>query len=282
MNPGVGVASALAISTMVVRGGGAAAGACVIDIHCHLLPGVDDGPPTMAAALQLAQALVADGITHVMATPHVFPGMWNNTSSNIGPVCERLRVQLAHAGIPLQISWAGEVRLMPEALDLLDQGQVPLLGHCDGDNLMLLEMPDAQIPIGADRFVAELRTRGVRPVLVHPERNKGVMANPERLRPFMDQGCLVQVTAGSLVGQFGATAQKTAEALLERQWVNVVASDAHNLRGRLPRMRDAREWLRKHLGEPMARRLTWTNPRAMTEAHARPAAVERVPARASR
>ena len=259
----------MAINTMVVRGGVAAAGACVIDIHCHLLPGVDDGPPTVAAALQLAQALVDDGITHVMATPHVFPGMWNNTSTNIAPACERLRVQLESAGIPLQISWAGEVRLTPEALDLLDQGQLPLLGHCDGDNLMLLEMPDAQIPIGADHFVTALRARGVRPVLVHPERNKGVMANPERLRPLMDQGCLVQVTAGSLVGQFGAQAQHTAEALLERQWVSAVASDAHNLRGRQPRMRDAREWLRKHLGEPIAKRLTWTNPREMTEQHAR-------------
>ena len=232
----------------------------MIDIHCHMLPGIDDGPTTLGAALALAQACVDDGITHSVLTPHVFPGRFENRRSNIEEDFARFEADLRAAGITLSISWAGEVRLTPEVLDLLPRGELPFLGQMAGQKTMLLEMPDGQIPLGSDRFVRHMLSHGVRPVIVHPERNRAVMDQPDRLRVFIEQGCFVQVTAGSLVGQFGAKAQTTATALLDLGWVHAVASDAHNLAGRRPRMRDAAAWLTSHYGDTLARQLTVLGP----------------------
>ena len=245
----------------------------MFDIHCHLLPGIDDGPRTMPDAIALARALVDDGVTHVMATPHVFPGVWENRRSTIGTVHTQLIEQLWLAGIDLDVRWAGEVRLTDEVLGLLERDELPFLGVHKGFRLMLLEMPDALIPMGAERFCSELFRRQVRPVIVHPERNKAIMENPARLQPFVEAGCYVQVTAGSVIGQFGARAQAAAIYMLKRRWVSAVASDAHNLSGRRPRMGAARAWLTEHLGEKEARRLTWGGPQAMC---ARPETVDLV------
>lgn len=232
----------------------------MIDIHCHLLPGIDDGPPTVEAALALAKALVDDGVTHVVMTPHVFPGRFENRRSSIADDFERFEALLAQAGMALTVSWAGEVRLTPEVLELLMRDELPFVGQVGGHRTMLLEMPDGQIPLGSDRFVGHMLSQRVRPILVHPERNRAVIEKPERIQPFIDQGCYVQVTAGSLVGQFGAKAQATAQTLVDRGWVHAVASDAHNLTGRRPRMRDAAAWLVRHSGEKVARQLTVLGP----------------------
>lgn len=235
----------------------------MIDIHCHLLPGIDDGPPTMDAALALARACVADGITHAVATPHVFPGRFENRRSNIEEAFAPFQDAVTAAGVPLQLRWAGEVRLTPEALDLLGRGELPMLGGHAGRQTMLLEMPDGQVPLGADRFIHLLLQHGVQPVLVHPERNRELMDKPARLARFVEQGCAVQLTAGSLVGSFGGRAQQAAEAMLEAGWVTAIASDAHNLAGRRPRMREAAAWLQQRYGAEAAHRLTVTGPAAL-------------------
>lgn len=235
----------------------------MIDIHCHILPGIDDGPSTLDEALALAQAMVNDGVIHAVLTPHVFPGRFDNQRSSIELDFKRFADNLKAAEIALSISWAGEVRLTPEVLDLLARKEVPFLGQVAGFKTMLLEMPDGQIPLGSDRFVRHLLSQGVRPVIVHPERNRAVMEQPERLRSFIDQGCYVQVTAGSLVGQFGTKAQATAQALLDLGWVHAVASDAHNLSGRRPRMQDASAWLSQHYDDGLARQLTVLGPASL-------------------
>lgn len=232
----------------------------MIDIHCHLLPGIDDGPPTLEAALALAKALVDDGIAEVVVTPHVFPGRFENQRDTIEEEYLRFQAALSAADIDLCLHWAGEVRLTPEVLDLLAKGQLPFLGEVGGFRTLLLEMPDGQVPLGALSFVRHLLKARVRPVIVHPERNRGVMENLERLEPFVDEGCFVQLTAGSLVGQFGARVQVTAVELMERGWVHAVASDAHNITGRRPRMSDARSWITQHHGAAVARELTLMGP----------------------
>ena len=232
----------------------------MIDIHCHMLPGIDDGPPTVEAALALAKACVDDGITHAVLTPHVFPGRFENWRSSIAEEHARFADLLQASGMTLQLSWAGEVRLTPEVLDLLARDELPFLGTVGGFRTLLLEMPDGQVPLGALLFVRRLMAAKVRPVIVHPERNRGVMEKPERLREFVDEGCYVQVTAGSLVGQFGARAQAVAADLVTRGWVHAVASDAHNTTGRRPRMRDAAQWLAQHHGDQVARQLTVLGP----------------------
>lgn len=232
----------------------------MIDIHCHLLPGIDDGPDTVEAALALAAACVSDGILHTVVTPHVFPGRFENWRSSIEEDFQRFEALLCSKGIGLGMSWAGEVRLTHESLELLARNELPFMGQVSGFNTVLLEMPDGQIPLGSDRFVQHMLARKIRPIIAHPERNRAVMERPERIRPFVDQGCYLQLTAGSLVGQFGAKAQATAHALLDMGCVHAVASDAHNLAGRRPRMRDASDWLTQHYGVDTARELTVLGP----------------------
>lgn len=232
----------------------------MIDIHCHLLPGIDDGPTTLEGSLQLAQALVADGIRHVVCTPHVFPGRFENRRSNIEEEFDRLVGQLGKAGIPLSLSWAGEVRLTPEALDLLAMDELPYLGQVKGSHTMLLELPDGQVPVGAERFIDRLIKHHIRPVIVHPERNRALIDEPDRLEDFIDMGCFVQLTASSVTGHFGIRVQAASRAFLDEGWVDAVASDAHNLGGRQPRMTAAAEWLTTHYGAAAAQQLTELGP----------------------
>lgn len=235
----------------------------MIDIHCHLLPGIDDGPTTLEASLALAKELVRDGLSHVVCTPHVFPGRFENRRSNIQDEFERFSAVLDKSGIPLSIGWAGEVRLTAEVLDLLPKQEIPFLGELDGYRLMLLEMPDGQVPLGADRFTQRMLSLGIRPLIVHPERNRGVMERTERLRAFVEDGCFVQITAGSLVGQFGDNAKRAAHELVDNGWVHAIASDAHNLAGRRPRMRDAFSHVSQRWGAATAQRLMLYSPAAM-------------------
>jgi len=224
----------------------------MIDLHCHLLPAVDDGPQNLDEALGLARACVDDGITHAVLTPHVFPGRHANTRASIAAACAWFRRELAKAQVPLAVSFAGEVRLMPEVLDLLALGELPFLGCSAGRRNLLLEMPDGQIPLGAERFMHQLLRAGVRPVIAHPERNKAVMDQPQRVQAFVDAGCLLQLTAGSLLGSFGARAQAVSRLLLDAGLVAVVASDSHNLLRRPPQLRAARRLLQHERGAATA------------------------------
>ncbi len=232
----------------------------MIDIHCHLLPGIDDGPPTVEAAMALASALVEDGVTKVVCTPHVFPGRFENRRSGIAEDFVRFSQLIAQAGLPLDLLWAGEVRLTPEVLDLLQLQELPFLGSTGGVKTLLLEMPDGQVPLGAEQFVRRLMASGIRPVVAHPERNRMVMDKPERMHALVEEGCALQLTAGSLLGEFGQRAQAAAQALLDAGWVQAVASDAHNLNGRRPRMKAAAQWLARHYGAEVAQRLTVDGP----------------------
>jgi protein-tyrosine phosphatase len=121
-------------------------------------------------------------------------------------------------------------------------------------------MPDGQIPLGADKLVGHLLGQGIRPVIVHPERNRAVMDNPDKLHPFVARGCAVQLTAASVIGEFGDRAQKAARHMLDAGWATCVATDAHNLKGRAPRMGAARSWLTEHYGAALATRLTLVGP----------------------
>ena len=235
----------------------------MVDIHSHLLPGIDDGARNMDEALALARACVEDGITHLVVTPHVYPGLYDNERAGIDAAFQGFRRALDEAEIALAVSCSSEVRLSPEVMPLIEEGRVPFLGECDGHRTMLLELPDGQIPVGTQGFVAWLLAQRIRPIVVHPERNKAVMEHPDKMRSFVDAGCYVQLTAGSLVGQFGSRAQAAAEALLDKGWVTAVASDSHNLRSRRPMMRAARDALTRRCGREAARRLTQTGPAAL-------------------
>jgi protein-tyrosine phosphatase len=238
----------------------------MIDLHCHYLPGVDDGAPDLEAGLALARAASDNGVVMAVLTPHVFPGRWNNALHSLTPEFERFRSAVDQAGIPLELRLGAEVHLLPESLQLLDAGQLPSIGEWDGRRVILLELPDGGIPVGAMKAVEFLLRRGVVPMLAHPERNKDVMRSREKLRPFVEVGCLVQLTAASVCGWFGAPAYRTAHSVLEAGWVTAIATDAHNLRHRPPVLAEARHAIRMRYGPDIASQLTQTNPLAIVAA----------------
>ena len=235
----------------------------MIDLHCHYLPGIDDGAQTLEESLALARAAVADGITHAVMTPHVHVGVFENRAPGIEQAVARLRDALTQHDIPLQISAGGEVRIGPELIELLAAGSLPFLGVFKQQRVLLLELPHGQVPVGADRFTAWLRKQGVLPLIAHPERNKDVMRNLAKLDPFIEQGCLLQVTAGSLVGSFGEVAQRRARELLDRGDIFALATDAHNLQNRPPMLTAARAFVAADAGAAVADTLTQRNPLAV-------------------
>ena len=233
----------------------------MLDLHVHVLPGIDDGPRTLDDALALARALSADGIEHVVATPHIYPGVFDNTPQRIAEAFDRLQAAVTDDGLPLTMSWAAEVRICPEIIDWVEQRRLPLLdGSLVGPSTALIELPDGQIPVGTDKLAGLLLDHGITPLIAHPERNKAVMELHTRLEPLRRMGCLFQLTAASVLGEFGSRAQASARQLLDAGWIDVLATDAHNLSGRRPRMRAAREWLEQNYDAALAERLTVTTP----------------------
>lgn len=235
----------------------------MIDLHCHLLPGIDDGPDTLEQALELARIAVANGITHSVVTPHVHPGRYENDSASVERALATFRGALQAAGIPLQLGYAGEVRLSVEVLAMVEQERVPFYGEVDGYRVMLLELPHSHVPPGSDALVGWLLDRRIRPMIAHPERNKDVMRSLDKLQPFIEAGCLFQVTAGSVAGLFGDYALRVACAMLEAGHVTLLASDAHNRDFRPPRLDHGRDAAARLIGEKAARRLVYDSPRAL-------------------
>jgi protein-tyrosine phosphatase len=242
----------------------------MIDLHCHFLPGVDDGARTMHDALALAAASVANGITHAVLTPHIHPGCFDNRLATLAPVFSNYRASLTAAGIDLQVFLGAEVRLHPDALDLLAADDLPVVGTVGLDRVVLLEFPDGQIPAGAETACRYFADRGVRWLIAHPERNKEVMRDPMRIKPFVDNGCLLQVTAASVVGRFGPNALKTSHMLLAKGLVAVVATDSHNLLYRPPLLNEAREAISRLYGSGLAHRLTEETPAGIIQSRLQP------------
>ena len=232
----------------------------MIDLHCHFLPGIDDGPETMDQALDLARAAVADGITHSVLTSHVHPERYPNQRRNLELATAGFAGQLKAAQIPLDVRMGGEARLCPELIDLLAENQVPFLGEVGGYRILLLEFPHQMIPVGSMRFISSLFKLKIRPLIAHPERNKAIMTNIDRVTEFAEAGCWLQLTAGSLAGRFGPQAEQAAFGLIEQGWTCMTATDAHSLNNRPPRLSEARDALTSRYGEQVAHNMVHAKP----------------------
>lgn len=232
----------------------------MIDVHCHLLPGIDDGPQTMEESITLAQLAVQNGITHAVVTPHIHLGRWNNEAITISHLMHQLQMRLTAANIPLQLGMAAEVRLDAQIMQWLAQDKIPFLGTYNGKRVMLLELPHANIPLGTDNLISWLLKRDIQPLIAHPERNKEIMRSVDKIRPLLRLGCLLQVTAGSVVGLFGKPAQRCARELLDMGAVFVLASDAHNVHNRPPDLISGRDAASEIVGAEMAHQLVTTRP----------------------
>lgn len=235
----------------------------MIDIHCHLLPGIDDGARDMAQALSMARIAYDNGIRFSIVTPHIHPGRYENSALNITRSWGQFKLELARARIPLRLGMAAEVRLSPEILPMIEREEIPFLGELDGYRIMLLEFPHSHIPPGAKQLVKKLLDLKVRPILAHPERNKDVIRRPEKIEPFIEMGCFLQLTSSAIAGRFGAASHEIAIGLLESDAFMVLATDAHDLKGRYPDLHEGFDAAAKIIGVSAARRLVFDNPMAI-------------------
>jgi protein-tyrosine phosphatase len=196
----------------------------VIDLHSHILPGLDDGAATLEDAMGIAKAAVADGIRVIAATPHVRAD-YPTTPEQMEQRVDLLRQDLRAADIPLELLVGGEIAL--DRLPELDDDELRRFGLGGNPKYVLLETPYLGWPLGIEDTVFQLQLRGFRIVFAHPERNGDVQASPERLAPLVERGMLVQLTAASLDGRLGPGPRKTGLRLLELGLAHLLASDAH-------------------------------------------------------
>ena len=236
----------------------------MIDIHNHIIPAIDDGPQTMEQSLALLRLAEADGIRRVVCTPHMHPGRFNNDITTITPAFTELATQAHKAAINIELAMAAEVRFSDELMIQLQQKRIPVIGQWQSDDCLLLELPHQNIPMGIANMLDWLNRQQVRVVLAHPERNRELMAYPERIFPILERGALLQVTAGAVAGFFGAPARQTARWLLDRELVSFIASDAHNEQRRPPAMGAAALVLDQWYGQSVRERLTQANPEQLT------------------
>jgi protein-tyrosine phosphatase len=233
----------------------------MIDLHFHCLPRVDDGPATWEEAVALCRAAAADGTKRIVATPHVYRDPWINANP---VVRDRLVAALNSrlGGSPLVLAGC-EYLFSDQAISFIKRKETnPLTGLARGSYLLIEFEPGFVSPRAAADF-HELAVLGVRPVVAHPERNRVFARQPERLAELVTRGALVQITAGSLLGEFGKTAQKACEDFFRLGLVHAIASDAHSMSQRPPRMAPARERVRKKWGADAERGLFVDNPEAI-------------------
>jgi protein-tyrosine phosphatase len=209
-----------------------------VDIHCHLLPGIDDGAKDIGESLEMARLAVADGTASVIATPHQLGNFSQNKGDDIRRRVAELQQRLDTEKIPLQVLPGADVRIEPDMVAGLVRGEVLSLG--DRRKHVLLELPH-ELYLPLEPVLMELSRRGMTGILSHPERNLGILRQPAVLTPLVEAGCLLQVTAGSLCGTMGAECQKFSERLLSEGIVHFLATDAHGPRSRRPLLRRAFE-----------------------------------------
>lgn len=231
----------------------------MIDIHCHILPGLDDGPESLDESLAMAEMAIADGITHVVATPHA------SDSYHFDPDLVQQRRDEIQKLLGDRLVLAAGCDLHMSFENLQDARLHPAKYTINQKNYLLVELADFALPPTLDEMLHQLHLARISPVITHPERNALIQAQPERLERWLHQGCYVQVTAQSLLGGFGQGRRRLVESWLDERRIHFFASDAHNLTSRPLRLRPAYDAVAKRHGEELAQALFYGNPLAALE-----------------
>ena len=234
----------------------------MIDLHHHLLPGLDDGSKTMESSVAMAKLAVAEGITHVVCTPHANGKYVFDPIVNQAKVAE-LRELLAADQVPLTLGLGCDFHLSYD--NIQEAKDNPTRYTINGLSYLLVEIPDYGLPRGLTEIFYELQLAGMTPILTHPERNPTLQSDMSRLEEWLRGGILVQVTGDSIRGSMGKPAERMAHQLLANRWVHFLATDAHNVTSRPPRIREARAIVAKKYGAEYADALCEANPRAVFE-----------------
>jgi len=219
----------------------------MIDLHSHILPGLDDGAQSIDESLEMAHMAARDGTTVLVATPHQFDGIYNVPRAAILEGVRALQKRLNEERIDLRILPGADVHVEPDLSQRLRNGEA--LALADGDRYLLVEFPSDVVPRALLDVLFDLRAYGLTPIITHPERNFEVQEGPGLMREFIESGSLAQLTAGGVTGRFGERAEQCAHELLRRRLAHLVASDAHSPRHRRPGLSEARETVAELLGD---------------------------------
>lgn len=230
----------------------------MIDIHSHILPGLDDGAGSLEESLAMARCATADGIRMMVATPHVITGLYPNSRETILAAVEQLRKLFKDNGIDLSILPGAEYRLEPGLARQMKRGE--LLTINDGGRYLLVELPAALVPDDAGQVFYELQLQGVTPIIAHPERNAVFAREPSLLHELVARGALAQITGGSLTGLLGSAAAAAARTFLKQGCAHFIASDAHASWNRAPVLATATREAVRLAGAEAAQSLVAGNP----------------------
>lgn len=234
----------------------------MIDLHCHLVPGIDDGAPDLETSLAMARCAVEDGIEIVACTPHIFPGLYENTGPQIRAAVAALQAELDANGIALKLTTGADVQLCVDLVEGLRSGRILTLGD---SRYFLFEPPHHTAPPRIEDTVFAAMAAGYHPIITHPERLHWIESHYETMVRIARAGAWMQLTSGSVTGRFGKRPLYWSERMLDEGLVHILASDGHNMRGRRPQMAAARDIVAQRLGEPAAIDMVVTRPRAVLD-----------------
>lgn len=234
----------------------------MIDIHCHILPEVDDGPKSWDVAVEMCRVAAADGTTHIVATPHA-NNKYHYDREYLSGLLDQLRQRV---GTSPTLSLGCDFHMSYENIqDVLAR---PEWYQIEGSQYLLVELSNYSVPQQIDESFTRLGDRGIVPIVTHPERNPILQQTPQRVLAWAEQGCAIQLTSSVFTGQWGERAQKVAKWLLEHDAVHILASDGHDLKHRMPVLSEARDAVAKIVGGEVARALVEDNPAAVV--HGKP------------
>lgn len=235
----------------------------MIDLHTHILPGVDDGVKTMDDALEFARVAAADGTTTVVATPHYRDGFYMNPRAEVVAAVRELNTRLIAAAIPIEVLPGAEVHVCSDLIQRVKDGHAPTLA--DNGRTVLFELSMSQYPVELEQLVFQMKLAGLQVLFAHPERIRYFQEDVRRYEAVVRLGAFGQITSGSVLGQFGEDIEEFSEELLRKRLVHVLASDAHNTRGRPPMLRQAVARVAKWVGDDLADKMTTRCPQCFIE-----------------
>jgi protein-tyrosine phosphatase len=235
----------------------------VIDLHTHILPGVDDGVKTMDDAVDFARMAAADGVRTIVATPHYREGFFLNARPEVLAGVEALTVRLRAERIPLSVLPGAEVHISADLVSKVKTGDAPTLA--DNGRTVLFELSLSQYPLDLETIVFQMRLAGLQILFAHPERIRYFQDDLSRYEAVIRLGAFGQITTGSVTGIFGEDVVEFSKELASKRLVHVVASDGHNTRGRPPILSSAMPRLSSWIGEDFARRMAGEFPQAFIE-----------------
>jgi len=225
-----------------------------IDIHCHILPGVDDGPETVEESLEMVEMAAESGTSHIFCTPHVYPEVYDTNQDSIKRAVGELTSELSNR---VKLFFGGDVRIVPDLIERLEKQEVPTL---NGSPYLLIEFPSQIIPHYTGRLIFNLRRQGLIPIVTHPERCACFARDFTALQVLRDQGCMFQLTAMSLLKDVTKQLRKVAYTMIENGFADFIASDGHSTRHRAPVLSKAYDEIRRRFSQNLAEELFFENP----------------------